>query len=60
MIFENQGTPIWYDDVGSGNAVLFIHGHPFNRTMWTKQVQSLRWKYRTIAVGQNVKLVADL
>lgn len=49
MIFENQGTPISYDDVGSGNAVLFIHGHPFNRTMWTPQVQSLRWNYRTIA-----------
>jgi pimeloyl-ACP methyl ester carboxylesterase len=49
MIFENQGSPIAYDDVGSGNAVLFIHGHPFNRTMWVPQIQSLRWKYRTIA-----------
>jgi len=49
LIFENQGTPISYDDVGSGNAVLFVHGHPFNRTMWAPQVQSLRWKYRTIA-----------
>ena len=49
MIFDNQGTPISYDDVGSGNAVLFIHGHPFNRTMWAPQMQSLRWKYRAIA-----------
>jgi 3-oxoadipate enol-lactonase len=49
MIFKNQGKPISYDDVGSGNAVLFIHGHPFDRTMWLPQVQSLRWKYRTIA-----------
>lgn len=49
MIFENQGTPISYDDVGSGNAVLFIHGHPFNRTMWAPQMQSLRWRYRAIA-----------
>jgi 3-oxoadipate enol-lactonase len=48
LIFENQGTAISYDDVGSGNAVLFVHGHPFNRTMWAPQVQSLRWKYRTI------------
>lgn len=38
-----------YDDYGQGLPVLFIHGHPFNRTMWTPQVQSLRWKYRTIA-----------
>lgn len=49
MIFDEQGMSISYDDIGSGNAVLFIHGHPFNRTMWTSQVQSLRWKYRTIA-----------
>jgi 3-oxoadipate enol-lactonase len=49
LIFDNQGTPISYDDVGSGNAVLFIHGHPFNRTMWAPQMQSLRWKYRAIA-----------
>jgi len=60
LIFENQGTPIWYDNVGLGNAVFFIQGHPFNRTMWTQQVQSLRWNYRTIAVRQKVKLVADL
>jgi 3-oxoadipate enol-lactonase len=46
---ENNGVRIVYDDVGTGNAVLFIHGHPFNRTMWQPQVQALRWKYRTIA-----------
>lgn len=49
MIFENEGTPISYDDVGTGNAVLFIHGHPFDRTMWAPQVQSIRWKYRAIS-----------
>jgi 3-oxoadipate enol-lactonase len=49
LIFESNGTLISYDDTGSGNAVLFIHGHPFNRTMWQPQVQSLRWKYRTIS-----------
>lgn len=47
--FENKGVRIAYDDVGTGNAVLFIHGHPFNRSMWQPQVQALRWKYRTIA-----------
>jgi pimeloyl-ACP methyl ester carboxylesterase len=49
VIFGNQGMSISYDDIGSGNAVLFIHGHLFNRTMWSSQVQSLRWKYRTVA-----------
>jgi pimeloyl-ACP methyl ester carboxylesterase len=38
-----------YDDLGSGFPILFIHGHPFNRTMWLPQLQSLRWKFRTIA-----------
>jgi 3-oxoadipate enol-lactonase len=47
--FENAGVRIAYDDVGGGHAVLFIHGHPFNRSMWQPQVQALRWKYRTIA-----------
>jgi 3-oxoadipate enol-lactonase len=47
--FENNGVRIAYDDVGAGNAVLFIHGHPFNRSMWQPQIQALRWKYRTIA-----------
>jgi 3-oxoadipate enol-lactonase len=41
-------TSMACDDHGQGFPVLFIHGHPFNRTMWTPQVQSLRWKYRTI------------
>ena len=41
-------TSMAYDDYGQGFPVLLIHGHPFNRTMWTPQVQSLRWKYRTI------------
>lgn len=48
MIFESDGVSISYDDVGSGNAVLLIDGHPFNRTMWQPQAQSLRYRYRVI------------
>ena len=48
MIFLNQGLRMTYDDLGSGFPVLFIHGHPFNRTMWLPQVQSLRWRFRTV------------
>ncbi|HJZ73883.1 MAG TPA: alpha/beta fold hydrolase [Vicinamibacterales bacterium] len=29
--------------------VLLIHGHPFNRSMWTPQVDALRARYRVIA-----------
>jgi 3-oxoadipate enol-lactonase len=37
-----------YDDVGSGPAVVLVHGYPFNRTMWNEQVTALRDNYRVI------------
>jgi 3-oxoadipate enol-lactonase len=49
LTFESNGALISYDDVGSGNTVLFVHGHPFNRMMWQPQIQSLSWQYRTIS-----------
>jgi pimeloyl-ACP methyl ester carboxylesterase len=30
-----------FDDVGHGPAVVLIHGHPFNRSMWREQQQPL-------------------
>ena len=38
-----------YEDQGNGTAVLFIHGHPFNRTMWAPQILALRERYRVVA-----------
>lgn len=40
---------IGYDDVGVGEVVVLLHGHPFNRTMWREQVKSLGQRYRVIA-----------
>lgn len=37
-----------YDDVGTGPAIVLVHGYPFNRTMWDEQVAALRDKYRVI------------
>ena len=37
-----------YDDVGSGPAVVFIHGYPFNRSLWTEQVEALSNNYRVV------------
>ena len=37
-----------YDDVGSGPAIVLVHGYPFNRTMWDEQVAALRDNYRVI------------
>ncbi|WP_433427878.1 alpha/beta fold hydrolase [Nonomuraea sp. CA-141351] len=28
-----------FDDVGSGDALVLIHGHPFNRSMWRPQAE---------------------
>src|SRR5580765_4428941 len=30
-----------YDDVGSGQPVVFLHGFPFNRSMWRAQIEFL-------------------
>lgn len=40
---------IAYDEAGSGPAIVFIHGHPFNRTMWAPQLKSLSHDFRVLA-----------
>jgi 3-oxoadipate enol-lactonase len=47
--FNVNGITVGYDDVGRGaNALLLVHGHPFDRSMWQPQVetfaQSGRWR----------------
>jgi pimeloyl-ACP methyl ester carboxylesterase len=38
-----------YTDAGEGHpAVLLIHGHPFNRSMWQPQLDFLKRRYRVI------------
>jgi pimeloyl-ACP methyl ester carboxylesterase len=37
-----------YDDEGSGECVVLIHGHPFDRTLWNPQVAALRAGYRVL------------
>jgi 3-oxoadipate enol-lactonase len=43
-----NGISIAYRDTGSGTPILFIHGHPFNQSMWDPQIAALTWKYRVI------------
>lgn len=38
-----------YDDVGSGTAILFIHGYPLTRKMWQAQLSGLSPFMRMIA-----------
>lgn len=49
-IAKLRNLTIHYDDAGDGDPLLFIHGHPFDRSMWRDQVSLLsRGGYRVIA-----------
>ena len=37
-----------FDDVGTGPAVVLIHGYPFNRSLWNEQVEALSGNYRVV------------
>lgn len=42
---------LFYDDVGEGGTpVIFLHGFPFDRTMWKQQVDFLKSAHRVIAI----------
>lgn len=43
-----NGVEIAYEDLGSGPAVVLLHGYPFNRSLWRDQVSVLRDKFRMI------------
>ena len=38
-----------YDDAGSGDCAVLIHGHPFDRTLWEPQLAALRDGFRVLA-----------
>ena len=44
-----DGLELSYDDVGSGMPLLFIHGWPHNRSLWSAQLSGLRTRARCIA-----------
>src|SRR3954452_17332277 len=46
--FSRHGIKFAYDAVGSGPAVVLLHGYPFNRSMWREQDEALKDDYRVI------------
>jgi len=44
-----NGISIGYDDEGSGEPLVLVHGHPFDRTLWRPQVERFRATHRVIA-----------
>lgn len=51
-----EGIRVGYDEVGAGDgtAVVFVHGHPFDRTMWAPQMAA------DAGVGARRKVAVDL
>ena len=43
-----RGINMVFDDLGKGEAILLIHGQPFNRSMWDDQKEILAKNYRLI------------
>ncbi|MDQ2856986.1 MAG: alpha/beta hydrolase [Acidobacteriota bacterium] len=44
-----HGLEIGYDEAGSGTPVVLLHGFPFNRTMWSEQIEALIPRHRVLA-----------
>jgi pimeloyl-ACP methyl ester carboxylesterase len=44
-----RGIKMGYEDTGVGVPLVFIHGHPFDRSMWREQTAAFDSKYRIIA-----------
>lgn len=49
MKVEVNGVQLSYEDQGEGLPVLFIHGFPFDHSMWNPQLEDLSKDYRVIA-----------
>jgi pimeloyl-ACP methyl ester carboxylesterase len=49
MIALSAGMEIGYDDIGTGLPVVFLHGFPHNRSLWTPQVHGLVDRARCVA-----------
>src|SRR5688572_27703419 len=49
MIALLDSIEIGYDEGGTGVAVLFIHGFPHDRSLWTPQLQGLAVHARCLA-----------
>jgi 3-oxoadipate enol-lactonase len=43
-----NGIDIAYDDTGSGPALMLVHGHPFDRSMWAPQVEAFASRCRVV------------
>ena len=45
-----ESDAIAYDDGGAGVTLVLLHGHPFNRSMWTPQLDRLGAEFRVLTL----------
>jgi 3-oxoadipate enol-lactonase len=43
-----NGINLFYEATGNGTPLVLIHGHPFDHTMWTQQVEAFSDEYNVI------------
>ena len=48
-VVEIDNLKIAYSDTGRGRPVVLIHGYPFNRSLWSEQIEVLSQNHRVIA-----------
>lgn len=65
MNISIEDTTLAFDDDGRGLPVLFLHGYPHDRTLWTHQRRALAGRYRCIVpdlrgFGESTGLAQDL
>ncbi len=48
MITSVNGHPFGYDEQGDGDALVFLHGFPHDRSLWTAQRRALASRVRVI------------
>jgi len=45
-----QGIELYYEDVGQGHPVVFLHGFTGSGRDWTRQVEAIRDRYRCVTL----------
>lgn len=46
--FEANGVKLYYEDHGTGDPIVFTHGHSMFHKQWEPQVEALSRSYRTV------------
>ena len=51
LTIKANGVDLSYDDIGRGDVpIIFLHGFPFDKTMWQLQLEFLKLSNRVIAL----------